>query len=406
MIVNGKGQLVWFDPVPQGEIAADFREQTLQGKEVLTWFQGAFIDGHGVGADVIMNDRYQVVDRVRASNGYSTDLHEFLVGPGRTAWVVSYNTIGWDLRSVGGPSDAAVYDCVVQELDIGSGNVLFEWHSLDHVPLTDSYIPYSRSQATPYDYFHLNSVDPTGGGSVLISGRNTDALYLVSQATGNVVWTLGGKSSSFLMGPGAEFALQHDAELVGTSKVTLFDDEDDTADGLPARAIELRLNLSRHYASLVWARQVPGYLLVLDQGSVQLLQDGNVMVGWGAGGYTTESSKKGKILFEAHFGGLTSSYRAYRNLWSGQPTSRPAVASQAVSGGGLTVFASWNGATTVKSWRVLGGPSSANLRSMADSADQGFETAIRISQRPLFLEVEALGHGGRVLARSELVTAG
>lgn len=402
MIVNGRGQLVWFDPMPAGELATDLRTQTYDGKRVLTFFEGDLIDGHGAGQFVIMNDRYQVIRTVTAAEGLTTDLHELLLGSGGTAWLAAYQPIGWNLTSVGGPADGAVYDCVVQELDLHTGNVLFEWHSLDHVPVAESYISYSSSLSTPFDYFHVNSIDPQPNRTVLISARDTEGVYLVSDATGRVLWTLGGKSSTFSMGPGAAFALQHDAELHGPSTVTLFDDEDDTADGPPARAIELRLNLSRRTASLVWARQVPGFLLVLNQGNVQLLPDGDVMVGWGAGSYTTEYSKTGKLLFDARFPGLTSSYRAYREPWSAQPASPPDLA-VVNSPGGLDVYASWNGSTDVASWRVVGGDSRTHLKTLGTAPTQGFQTRISIPGRPALVRVEALGARGKLLASSKVV---
>ncbi|HEY6539226.1 MAG TPA: arylsulfotransferase family protein [Candidatus Dormibacteraeota bacterium] len=405
MIVNGEGQLIWFDPMPKGELATDLRTQTYQGRRVLTFFQGKFVDGHGQGEFVIMNDHYQVIRTVVAGEGYSTDLHELVLGPGDTAWLAAYSTVGWNLSSVGGPTDGAVYDCVVQELDLRSGNVLFEWHSLDHVAPASSYIPYNRAQATPWDYFHLNSIDPLPGGRVLLSGRNTDGLYLVDEGSGQVAWTLGGKRSSFAMGPGTEFSLQHDAELHGASTLTLFDDEDDTADGPPARALELRLDPSRRRATLVWARQLPGFLLVLNQGNVQLLPDGGVMVGWGAGTYTTEYDRQGRVVFDAHFPGLTNSYRAYRDPWTGSPTSRPTLAVRAGADGRLTAFASWNGSTAVTGWRVTGGASSAHLAAVGRASRSGFETKIALTGHPALVRLLALGQGGKVIGRSAVISA-
>ncbi|MGC1185678.1 MAG: arylsulfotransferase family protein, partial [Candidatus Dormiibacterota bacterium] len=406
MIVNGQGQLIWFDPVPQGELATDLRPQIYRGKRVLTFFEGDLIDGHGVGHFVIMNNHYRVIRTLAAAEGYSTDLHELLLGAGGSAWLAAYQPEGWNLSSVGGPADGAVYDCVVQELDLKTGNVLFEWHSLDHVKLSDSYIPYASSSTTPWDYFHLNSIDPLSDGTILISARNTEGVYLIDQASGRVIWTLGGKSSSFAMGPGAAFALQHDAELHGQSTLTLFDDEDDTADGPPARALELHLNLRRHTASLVWARQIPGFLLVLNQGNVQLLADGDVVAGWGAGTYTTEYSKGGKLLFKAHFAGLTNSYRAYRDPWSAQPAAPPTLAVGSSSGGTLRVYASWNGSTDVSRWRVVGGASRTHFTTVGSESQAGFQTTIPVTGNPALVKVEALSKAGRVLASSKVVATG
>lgn len=406
MIVNGKGQLVWFYPLAPGVNSADLRVQTFGGQQVLTWWQGQIDStGHGSGVDKIMNDHYQVVATVKAGNGYSADLHEFLLGPSKTAWITVDATVGWNLSSIGGPADAAVWDSIVQEIDVPTGNVLFQWSSLDHVGPELSVMKYSAASA-PFDYFHGNSIDPSGYGTVLVSARNTDAVYLLSQRTGAVLWTLGGKNSSFRMGSGSEFSLQHDARLRGDSVVTVFDDEDinqmHKQKGPPARALELKLNLAKRTATVVWAYKGPGDVDVANQGSVQLLPDGHVVVGWGAGGYTTEMTTSGTILFQAHFQEPVNSYRAYRMQWVGDPTTAPALAVKSV-GSGLKAYVSWNGATRVSSWRLLGGASASSLATLETQSSAGFETALPVSAGTAFVEVEALSARGNVLGRSAVV---
>ena len=78
-----------------------------------------------------------------------------------------------DLRSVGGPRNGRVVDSVVQEIDIETGRVMFEWHSLAHVPLKDSFAPHSRQPRGLYDYFHINSVREDTDGNLIVSGRET-----------------------------------------------------------------------------------------------------------------------------------------------------------------------------------------------------------------------------------------
>lgn len=401
MIVNGKGQLVWFDPLPLGVNSADLRVQSFNGQSVLTWWQGQITAGIGYGEDVIMNDHYQVLDVVKAANGYSADLHEFLLGPNATAWITADSEVRWNLSAVGGPSDGAAEDGIVQEIDLRTGNVLFQWDSLDHVPPELSAVSYAGPGRGPYDYFHVNSIDPSGYGTVLISSRNTDAVYLVDISSGAVVWRLGGKASSFSMGPGTRFALQHDARLRGGSVVTLFDDEDVANGGPPARAIEIKLDLAEHTARLVWAHEGPHDSVVGSQGNVQLLPDSHVVVGWGAGpgSPTTEMTSAGQILFQASLPKAIDSYRAFRLNWDAQPTTRPVLAAQTI-GAGVEVEASWNGATAVKSWRVLGGASATTLRVIQAKASSGFQTTVQIRSRPAYLAVEAMASDGQVLSTS------
>jgi hypothetical protein len=115
--------------VPAGHEAADFRVQTYNGQRVLTWWQGTGLGGLSAGTDHIYNSRYQLIATVQAGNGYSADGHEFLITPWNTALVLAYATATANLTSIGGPADQTVVDGIVQEIDIRTGQVLFQWNS-------------------------------------------------------------------------------------------------------------------------------------------------------------------------------------------------------------------------------------------------------------------------------------
>ncbi len=404
MILNSKGQEVWFEPLPPEVSASDVTVQTYDGQPALTWWKGIIVNGHGIGSDLIMNSGYQVVATVNAGNGYQADLHEFrLSSDGTTAWITAYNTVGWNLKSEGGPGDGAVLDGIVQEIDVATGNVLFEWHSLDHVAPALSYVAYSDTSA--YDYFHVNSIEPLGAGLVLISSRNTHAVYALDQATGQIEWRLGGKRSSFAMGAGANFALQHDAEMHGSSTISIFDDEDVNGNNQPARVIVDHLDYQARTATLERAYG-HGSLVVPAQGNGQLLPDGDVFVGWGSGIYTSEYSRSGKLLFDATFGSSVNSYRAYLLKWKGEPATPPALALGRRSGQ-LVAYASWNGSTETRSWELLGGSSATSLEPLGTARASGFQTALRVTGAPAMVEVVAEGANGQALGSSAVVsTAG
>jgi hypothetical protein len=402
MIVNGKGQVVWFDPLPPEVVAADFRIQTYEGKPALTFWEGKITVGTGVGEDIIMNSSYQIIKTITAENGYSADLHEFLLADSGTVdWTTSFSTIGWNVKSNGGPKNGAVTDSVVQEIDIATGNVLFEWHSLDHAPLSLSNQPYSDTAS--YDYFHVNAIDPLKSGIVLVSSRNTSTVYGVAQDTGKVLWRLGGKESSFTMGPGTSFNLQHSTQMHGRNTISIFDDEDVSPKDAPARAIFLHLNFKTHKATLERAYTDPGPV-VQAQGNVQLLANGDVFVGWGSGSSTSEFSKSGKLLFNGYFGSTLTSYRAYLEKWVGTPTTAPSVATSKGSNGDLTVYASWNGSTQTRSWEVLGGSDAANLSTLATAKSNGFQTRIQLPSTPAVLQVVAEGSNGQALRSSATIS--
>ncbi|HEY8303419.1 MAG TPA: arylsulfotransferase family protein, partial [Solirubrobacteraceae bacterium] len=188
MIFDGTGNLVWFEPLHAGTEAANFKVQSYEGKPVLTWWQGYIpAQGFGQGEEVIANSSYQQIMRFRAGNGLPADLHDFRVTPRNTALLTSFDPVYCNLSTLGGPADGAVTDSLFQEIDLKTRLVRREWHPLDHVALTRSYsTPTTTSKAWPFDFFHLNSVELRKDGSLLISARDTSAVYLINGATGQV----------------------------------------------------------------------------------------------------------------------------------------------------------------------------------------------------------------------------
>jgi len=412
MILDEHGELIWFKSLsPAGTRAANFRVQEYEGKPVLTWWQDPLIaDGSKTAGEVIANSAYQTVAVVRAGNGYQPDLHEFQITPQGTAWITVYDAIDCNLSYVGGPKDGAVADTLLQEIDLKTGLVMYEWHSLDHVPLTSSYAsagPTSRGE--PFDYFHINSIDTEQNGDLLVDSRNTWAAYDVDPKTGQVRWQLGGKHSSFKLGPGAATAWQHDALQQPDGAITFFDNGAFPAVHPQSRAIELALDPATKTAMLVRSYEHQNPLVAGSQGNVQTLPGGDWMVGWGQAGYLSEVSPTGQVLFNAHLPPDWESYRTFALPWVGQPAEPPALAVVAANAGGssagATVYASWNGATEVASWRVLAGSSPSALAPVVSAAKAGFETAIPLSgiAAGRYVAVQAVAGSGAVLGTSRAI---
>jgi Arylsulfotransferase (ASST) len=408
-ILNSYGQLVWFQPVKTGDVATDFRVQSYRGRPVLTWFQGYTDAGAGVGEDVIYNRSYRRVAVVHAADGLSADLHEFEITPQGTALITAVYPVYWNATSVGGSAHEIVFDAVVQEIDIPTGLVLFQWDSLDHVPLTASYDPppvqgRANGYRNPYDYFHINSVDQDYDGNLIISGRNVWAAYKVNIQTGAIMWTLGGRNSSFLLAPGSLFAFQHDVRAVGAGDqyISVFDDGGGPPQLHESRGLELALNFQTMTTQTVVQDDHSPPLDSDFEGSDQELPNSDAFIGWGQQPYFTEFNSSGREILDGRFVGYTGSYRAYRFAWSGQPADRPAVAALSRHRT-TTVYASWNGATDVAAWRVLSGSSPRALGTARIARKTNFETAIAI-RRAGYVQVQALSDRGHVLASSAIVS--
>jgi Arylsulfotransferase (ASST) len=407
MILNDQGELVWFKSLsPSGTRAANLRVQEYEGEPVLTWWQDPLVaNGSHTAGDVIANSSYQEIADVRAGNGYQPDLHEFQITPQGTALITVYDAIDCNLSSVGGPTDGALADTLLQEIDLKTGLVMYEWHSLDHVSLSNSYASAKpTSRAEPYDFFHINSIDVERDGDLLVDSRNTWAAYDVDPKTGRVRWQLGGKRSSFKMGAGTITAWQHDAVQQPDGAITFFDNGASPQVHPQSRAIEVSLDMSRMTATLTRRYEHENPLVADSQGNVQALANGDWMVGWGQAGYLSEIGPAGQLLFNAHLPSGWESYRTFVGSWSGEPKQPPVIAAKRSAGtnGVVTVYASWNGATEVASWRALAGSSSTSLAPVTSAPKLGFETAISLPRglSGHYLAVQALNSAGTVIGSS------
>src|SRR5665213_42017 len=222
MIVDEAGGLVWFHPLPAGEAATNLSPQSYHGKTVLTWWQGRILKlGFGQGEDEIYNTSYQPIAHVFAGNGYRADLHQFTLTPQGTAWLDAFDPVELNLTSAGGSAHAVVNDSIVQEIDVKTGLVMWEWHALGHIPLRDSESAMPHTSGN-WDYVHVNSIDP-GPDGLLLSARNTWTIYNVDMHTGAFIWRIGGKFPGFKRGPGTSFYWQHDARWEPGGLVSVFD---------------------------------------------------------------------------------------------------------------------------------------------------------------------------------------
>ena len=325
MILDPAGRLVWFNPLRAPLVATNLRVQQLDGAPVLTWWQGTItVHGFGLGVDVVVGGNYRTITEVKAGNGYQADLHEFQITPQGTALVTSYNAIYCDLTAIGGGPDSAVTDSLMQEIDIKTGLVMFEWTSLDHVALSDSYsVPTTGSPRWPFDFFHLNSINLDPDGTLLVSSRNTWAADDIDPRTGQVLWTLGGKQSSFTEGRGAATAFQHDARPIGPDSFTMFDNGASPQAHAQSRGVVLDVDPQTHSVSVHTQYLHPGHPLLADsQGNMQALANGDWFVGWGQQPDLSEFSASGRLLFDASLPFGYESYRALRFRWIGTPASR------------------------------------------------------------------------------------
>ena len=401
MIVAPNGQLVWFHPLHGETEAFDLNEQRYEGKPVLTWFQGIVKDGHGQGVGIIANTHYQTVAVVHGGNGVQVDLHEFQLTPQGTALVTAYRTMRWNTSADGGTTNGTVFDGVFQEIDVKTGLVMYEWDSLDHVPVSASDFRAPKGPNAEFDYFHINALQQLSDGTFLVSSRNTSAAYEIDPAAdGAVLLTLGGKNPSVTMGSGSTFWFEHDVELRAGDNFTIFDDGALPAKEPASRALTLHLDPKTGKVSVVSAFSQPG-VLAAALGNVQLIAGGDEVVGWGTAPSYSVLGPHGSVLYQASLPTGDDSYRAYLHTWVGRPNTSPSAA--VLSGGRVAM--SWNGETGITRWRVLTGPRPGHLHIATTVPDSGYQTLAAPSGLSNDVRVQALGASGAVLGTSAIVKA-
>lgn len=430
LIVDNTGNPIWFRPLSSPNLMnTDFRVQTFHGKPVLTFWQGtlatppAYTNAPGGSSEqgscyYILDKTYAVIKTVSARKGFISDIHEFLITPRNTALFLSTKKVPMDLTPYGGPKKGFIQDFAIQEIDLRTNRLLFFWNALEHIPLTDSYQTASSATSSDniWDVYHLNSIGLTDDvDDIIVSSRSTWTIYRINKPTGDIVWRLGGKQSSFAIESGGEFSWQHDARFLPNNLVSLFDDNSNGSSDSepPSHGLILQLDLDNMTASINRTYYHAPNISVASQGNLQSLPNGNKFIGWGQSPYYSEYNEEGNtevnptlnLLYAAQIPSTNYSYRAYRHDWSGKPFYPPSIGIKS-SKGRITVYASWNGSTKTTQWQVFSGSKPKKL-SLIDSAEKsGFETAIPVTKKGPYFQVKALNSRGKVIGESKIIKLG
>ena len=368
-----------------------------------------------------LDSSYRSIYQVAAfGEGIHGDLHEFKITKDGTALMSIYNVTTMDLTPMGRPVEGWIIDSIFQEIDIESGELVFEWRASEHFDSTDSYAtnPFAGyRQGTPFDFFHINSVEKDSTGNFLVSSRHTHTITTVDGKTGEIIWVLGGERNEFKdlsNGEAITFSWQHDARWVSEEEgiLTLFDNGEAGPlhiDAPYSRGMMLKLDVANRTVELLHEYISLEQTRTPSQGSVQVLPEtNNVFVGWGHSAAFSEFKTDGTLVCESHFGaswyywwGRIVSYRAMKTTqWVGTPEHSPAAKIH-----GFSLFVSWNGATEVAAWELQGATEERDEFHVVDVMNKmGFESSFVLSAGTFYTHyrVAALDREGRVLHHSNV----
>jgi hypothetical protein len=273
-----------------------------------------------ISEHVVLDRKFEEVERVSTVGLTHTDEHEFLMLPNGNYVVLAYERAQHDLTEFGLSENETIVDAILQELS-PEKEVLFQWNSWDHMIYGESQYLDKNYQ----DYSHINSVDILPDGNWLLSSRGMSQLLKVNRETGEVIWRLGGVQNdfTFIDDPYEGLCGQHTAHWVGDGRILLFDNGQhcwpkvEEERGELTRVVQYEIDETEMTARLVWSFHREG-AYTFTQGSSQRLPNGNTFIGWGGGPVpmASEVDPDGNIVFEfaaiAADGGDFDSYRAYR----------------------------------------------------------------------------------------------
>ena len=366
----------------------------------------------------MLDQHYHEFRRFRAGRGLSGDVHEFKITQEGTALITIYNLTQADLSSVESlPKESGyVLDGIFQEIDIETGEVLFEWNSSDHFHFSDTIaVMGNGTWNSPLDWFHINSVDKDKYGNYLVSSRYLYMVACIDGNDGHVIWRLGGKRNSFRDlsgGTATNFTGQHDARWTRDyASVTLFDNGADWTRKASNKSIGKRISLDVNTmtARVEQTYTNPANILSFSQGSFQTLPNGEVFIGFGINGAFTQFYENGTVKCDAYFGpaedfgsGNVQSYRNLRFNWTGLPKTLPSLIIRED-----IAYASWLGSTQVRTWTIQNAKK-ANRRfgDILYQKKEGFETEFILKGRKSlqgYIRAVAKDVNGHILGFSSIV---
>ncbi|KAK9423286.1 putative ASST-domain-containing protein [Seiridium unicorne] len=419
---NKDFSLVYADPT--WDLAKSEGVQEYNDKPYMVFFGGELVDsGHGHGKCYLVNTKYEIEYTISAvGTPQDVDLHECLLTTNGTALIISYYNMPYDLTPLDGPVNGSLTDCLFQEVDIATGELLFEWRAIDHYLISFSTTLYADNNHTGLDWFHMNSVQKTNEGNYLISSLALHMISYIDGHTGSVIWSLGGAGNNFTepLNDGATILYSHHARFrdAALTELSLFDNTvltlDVTCMTNCSKGRVVRIDQEKLTVAITEQYFHPQSIQAGPEGSFDLTSNGNVLVGWGYTPSITEhNATTRQCVLDVQFGIFyvgPDNYRAFKAPWKGEPTWDPSIASNPASNGteGAMVWVSWNGATDVEEWILLSAasPDTDNWNSsqvVSRVSKDGFETGIPVDETVMYARVSGLNSAGQILGSTAIV---
>jgi hypothetical protein len=380
----------------------------------------------GKGQAVVLGSDYQIEHTLQVDAPARVNTHELnFVENGTRALVIKSHrqegtkemskAIGYDGKCVG------QFDGF-EEYDTRTWKSVFDWRSFGKVGFDESSLTAKpvEKRCNGWDFIHSNSVDKTPEGDYLWSSRHCDTIYKISGKNGSIIWRLGGKKSDFKhIGEDMVFSRQHNIRFRSQNKthvmVTILDNAKGIDKQAPtwdySRGMLIALDEKNMTATVERTYNHPdgkgGF--APRRGNYQILDNGNIFMGWSEQAKQSEHTYDGKLVMEAVFKtDWLGTYRSYKFPFVGKPIEPPVAHSQAFGTPNnstvTTVHVSWNGATEVAQWNLYRTVRNGQINVLVATAERmGFETVLSYGGYASYVIAEATNKNGTVLGRTDVM---
>lgn len=282
--------------------------------------QGPFLVQNFYVAYIVTDTNFKIIDQLQMKNGYLADLHEFLILPNGHYLMMAYAEVPTDMSLLvpGGDPNAVVVSTIIQELDRNK-NCIFEWSSLNHMPLFDTYDDLTKKSI---EHGHGNSYFMDTDGNLIVSMATTNDIVKIDIVSGEILWRFGGKKNEFKIINDNEanaplyFSLQHDVHKLDNGNLLLFDNGYMRKNKY-SRAVEYKFDEEKKVAEMVWEYRSNPDIFAVAMGSARRLKNGNSLISWGLMASPhqrtiTEVDKDNNIVFEMSLPKGMFSYKAIK----------------------------------------------------------------------------------------------
>jgi len=355
IIFNTLGEPVWYRRTSR--ISEDSRVQS-NGWITMQMREGTAEPDWG---HIAFTQNFEFIKSFRATNGYSSDMHEFYMLPDSGYLLIAKRDTEVDMSQYAtyGKPDAIVTETCIQEFT-ADDQLIFIWRAWDHFDIRDLELEVLSSSHIRFP--HMNAIFTDYDGHILLSSRHLSEISKIHRQTGEFIWRMSGTPDTpnndfqFVDDPLNGFRNQHAIRSIGNNRYTLLDNGNLHTPPI-TRAVEYFIDTVQMTATLAWEyRNDLNTRIARFMGNAQRLPNGNTNINWAVSNnpqIAIEVTPEGEKVFEMSYENGANCYRTFRHPWEGKCPAPYLILESQIDN--LTLIFNKFGDSTVDYYNIYGG---------------------------------------------------